>query len=51
MRKGAKDYKSYSKQIPKPISFEVFADDKDTMIEQGRKINSKNYVKSGQFKK
>ena len=54
MRKaGAKDYKSYSKQIlkvcrNKPISFEVFADDKDTMIEQGRKINSwgKNvYVK------
>ena len=54
MRKaGAKDYKSYSKQIlkvcrNKPISFEVFADDKDSMIEQGRKINSwgKNvYVK------
>ena len=54
MRKaGAKDYKSYSKQIlkvcrNKPISFEVFADDQDTMIEQGRKINSwgKNvYVK------
>ena len=54
MRKaGAKDYKSYSKQIlkicgNKPISFEVFADDKDSMIEQGKKINSwgKNvYVK------
>ena len=54
MRKaGAKDYKSYSKQIlkvcrNKPISFEVFADDEDSMIEQGRKINSwgKNvYVK------
>ena len=54
MRKaGAKDYKSYSKQIlkvcrNKPISFEVFADDHDAMIEQGRKINSwgKNvYVK------
>ena len=54
MRKaGAKDYKSYSKQILKvcrykPISFEVFADDQDSMIEQGRKINSwgKNvYVK------
>ena len=54
MRKaGAKDYKSYSKQIlkvcrNKPISFEVFADDQDSMIEQGRKINSwgKNvYVK------
>ena len=54
MRKaGAKDYKSYSKKIlkvcrKKPISFEVFADDQDTMIEQGRKINSwgKNvYVK------
>ena len=46
MRKaGAKDYKSYSKQIlkvcrNKPISFEVFADDQDSMIEQGRKINS-----------
>ena len=54
MRKaGAKDYKSYSKQIlkvckNKPVSFEVFADDQDSMIEQGRKINSwgKNvYVK------
>ncbi len=54
MRKaGAKDYKSYSKQIlkvcrNKPISFEVFADDQDSMIEQGKKINSwgKNvYVK------
>ena len=54
MRKaGAKDYKSYSQQIlkvcrKKPISFEVFADDQDSMIEQGRKINSwgKNvYVK------
>ena len=54
MRKaGAKDYKSYCKQIlkvcrNKPISFEVFADDQDSMIEQGRKINSwgKNvYVK------
>ena len=46
MRKaGAKDYKSYCKQIlkvcrNKPISFEVFADDQDSMIEQGRKINS-----------
>jgi transaldolase len=54
MRKaGAKDYKSYSKKIlkvcrNKPISFEVFADDEVSMIEQGRKINSwgKNvYVK------
>ncbi len=54
MRKaGAKDYKSYSKQIlkickNKPISFEVFADDQVSMIEQGIKINSwgKNvYVK------
>jgi transaldolase len=54
MRKaGAKDYKSYSKQIlqickNKPISLEVFADDKKIMIEQGIKINSwgKNvYVK------
>ena len=54
MRKaGAKDYKSYSKQIlkvciDKPISFEVFADDQKSMIEQGKKINTwgKNiYVK------
>ena len=54
MRKaGAKDYKSYCKQIlkvcrNKPISFEVFADTQDSMIEQGKKINSwgKNvYVK------
>lgn len=46
MRKaGAKDYKSYSKKIlkvcrNKPISFEVFADDQVSMIEQGMKINS-----------
>ena len=54
MRKaGAKDYKSYSKKIlkvcrNKPISFEVFADDQKSMIEQGEKINTwgKNiYVK------
>jgi transaldolase len=54
MRKaGAKDYQSYSKQIlkacrKKPISFEVFADDHESMIKQGKKINSwgKNvYVK------
>ena len=54
MRKaGAKDYKSYSQKIlkickKKPISLEVFADDKKTMIEQGKKINNwgKNvYVK------
>ena len=46
MRKaGAKDYKSYSKQIlkickNKPVSLEVFADDKKSMIKQGIKINS-----------
>ena len=54
MRKaGAKDYKSYAKKIlkickHKPISFEVFADDEKSMIEQGIKINTwgKNvYVK------
>ena len=54
MRKaGAKDYESYSKQIlkvcrNKPVSFEVFAEDQVSMIEQGEKINSwgKNvYVK------
>jgi len=54
MRKaGAKDYKSYAKKIlkickNKPISFEVFADDHKSMVEQGKKINiwGKNvYVK------
>ena len=46
MRKaGAKDYKLYSKQIlkvckNKPISFEVFADDPNSMIDQGKKINT-----------
>jgi transaldolase len=54
MRKaGARDYKTYSKQIlkvcpKKPISFEVFADDQKSMIDQGKEINSwgKNvYVK------
>ena len=54
MRKaGAKDYRYYSKKIlkickTKPISFEVFADDHKSMIEQGVNINSwgKNvYVK------
>ena len=54
MRKaGAKHYKSYSKQIlkackKKPISFEVFADNNKSMIDQGVQINSwgKNiYVK------
>ena len=54
MRKaGAKDYKSYSKQIlevcrNKPISFEVFADDYNNILKQAFKIKSwgKNvYVK------
>ena len=54
MRKaGAKNYEKYSKQILKvckikPISFEVFADDFNSMINQGIKINNwgKNvYVK------
>ena len=54
MRKaGAKDYKLYSKEIlkickNKPISFEVFADDQQSMIEQGKMIRNwgKNvYVK------
>ena len=54
MRKaGAKDYKLYSKKIlkicsKKPISFEVFADDQKSMIDQGKKISTwgKNvYVK------
>ena len=54
MRKaGAKSYEKYSKQLlkicnNKPISFEVFADDQISMIQQGIKINSwgKNvYVK------
>ena len=54
MRKaGAKDYKSYSKQIlkickNKPVSLEVFADEHSQMINQAIKINNwaKNvYVK------
>ena len=53
MRKaGAKDYKKYSKSIlrvtNKPISFEVFADDIENMIIQGKEISNwgKNvYVK------
>ena len=54
MRKsGAKDYELYAKQIlkachDKPISLEVFADDFNSMINQGIKINNwgKNiYVK------
>ena len=46
MRKaGAKSYHLYSKQIlkvcnNKPISFEVFADDHNSMVKQGIKINS-----------
>ena len=44
MRKaGAKDYQDYSKKIlgvtTKPISFEVFSDDHDEMIKQGKKIS------------
>ena len=45
MRKaGAKNYKKYCKQIlkickNKPISFEVFSDDDESMIEQGLKIS------------
>ena len=45
MRKaGAKDYSVYSKKIlrvckNKPISFEVFADDHESMIKQGIKID------------
>tara|TARA_B100000686_G_C16756890_1_gene956129 strand:- start:741 stop:1439 length:699 start_codon:yes stop_codon:yes gene_type:complete len=50
---GAKNYKKYAKQVlqiccNKPISFEVFADNTNEMIEQGLKINKwgKNvYVK------
>ena len=54
MRKaGAKNYQSYSKKLlkvcnKKPISFEVFADDNQSMITQGIKISNwgKNvYVK------
>ena len=46
MRKaGAKDYKSYSKQIlkicrNKPVSLEVFFDDEKSMIEQGKKLKA-----------
>ena len=54
MRKaGAKDYEKYSKKIlkickKKPISFEVFGDDYESMLDQALKINTwgKNvYVK------
>ena len=54
MRKaGAKDYEVYSKKIlkickKKPVSLEVFADDFQNMINQGKKINtwgSNIYVK------
>ena len=54
MRKaGAKNYEAYSKKLlseckKKPISFEVFADNNESMIKQGIKINTwgKNvYVK------
>ena len=62
MRKaGAKNYKAYSKQIlkvckSKPISFEVFADNNKSMIDQGIKINTwgKKYLcksASCEFKK
>ena len=41
---GAKDYQKYSKEIlktcKKPISFEVFGDDYDTMKRQALIINS-----------
>ena len=42
---GAKNYKAYCKKIlkickKKPISFEVFADDKNNMLKQAHKINS-----------
>ena len=57
MRKaGAEDYKSYSKKIlkickNKPISFEVFADDNKSMIEQGIKINSwaRNHLRKSAY--
>ena len=44
MRKaGAKDYQNYSEKIlrvtKKPISFEVFADNHEEMIKQGKKIS------------
>jgi transaldolase len=44
MRKaGAKDYAKYSQKIlkitNKPVSFEVFADDMETMILQGKQIS------------
>ena len=52
-KSGAKNYELYSKKIlkickRKPISLEVFADDHESMINQGKKINTwgKNiYVK------
>ena len=52
-KNGAKDYLDYSKKVvslsnSKPLSLEVFADDKDGMINQAKILNSlgKNiYVK------
>jgi len=46
MRKaGAKSYETYCKKIlsickKKPISFEVFGDDDESMIDQGLKIST-----------
>ena len=41
---GAKNYSNYCKKLlkitKKPISFEVFADDLSSMIDQGKKINN-----------
>tara|TARA_X000000950_G_C13684818_1_gene565474 strand:+ start:56 stop:763 length:708 start_codon:yes stop_codon:yes gene_type:complete len=44
-KNGASNYIEYSKKIleecsNKPVSLEVFADDKDSMIVQGKKLNS-----------
>lgn len=44
-KNGAKDYLEYSKKIiseckNKPVSLEVFADDEDNMIRQGKLLNS-----------
>ncbi len=44
-KNGAKDYLGYSKEIlsmcsNKPVSLEVFADDKSGMVEQGMKLHS-----------
>ena len=48
-KNGAIDYLDYSKKIlekceEKPVSLEVFADDENEMIDQGKKLNNLSMV-------